>query len=116
MEEKELNYIVKLVRIDGTSVDLVETKEFSRAKDAWKASYMQWTEAVSERKPFVIEEPADNGYITAFDPSLIREILILPTEPIQKEDNPYKKRMRREGFSATFPTIAGGDLMDGGYT
>lgn len=114
MEEKELNYIVKLVRVDGTAVDLVETKEFSKAKEIWKASYTQWTDAVSERKPFIIEEPADNGFITAFDPSLIREILILPLGPAQKDDNPYKKRMRQEGFSATFPTF-GGDLMDGGY-
>lgn len=115
MENNELNYVVKLVRTDGSSVDLVETKEFSRAKEIWQGAYAQWTEVVAERRPFVIEEPADNGYITAFDPSLIREILILPVELQPKDDNPYRNRMRSQGFSATFPGTSGGDLMDGGY-
>jgi hypothetical protein len=115
MKETELNYLVKLIRVDGSSVDLVETKEFNKAKEIWQQSYLQWTDAVAERKPFVVEEPSDTGYITAFDPSLIREILILPVRLEEKSDNPYKQRMRKEGFSAMMGA-QGGDLLDGGYS
>lgn len=115
MRDNELNYLVKLVRIDGSSVDLVETKDFSRAKETWQSSYEQWAESVAERRPFVVEEPAETGYITAFDPSLIREILILPVELEQKSDNPYKKRMRKEGLTAMFNSV-GSELKDGGYS
>lgn len=115
MEKNELNYVVKLVRVDGSAIDLVETKEFNRAKEIWRKSYTQWTDSVAERKPFVIEEPCDNGFITAFDPSLIREILILPVTLEAKSDNPYKQRMRKQGLSAMM-SVAGNDLMDGGYT
>jgi len=113
MEKNELNYIVKLIRVDGSTVDLVETKEFNRAKEIWKESYTQWSESVAERRPFVVEEPCDTGFITAFDPSLIREILILPISLEEKSPNPYKNRMRTQGLAAT---MQGGDLMDGGYT
>ena len=41
MEKNELNYIVKLIRVDGSTVDLVETKEFNKAKEIWKQSYTQ---------------------------------------------------------------------------
>ena len=114
MEKSELNYLVKLIRVDGTTVDLVETKDFSKAKEIWSESHAQWTEAVSERRPYLIEDPADNGYITAFDPSLIREILILPVELEEKSDNPYKQRMRKQGLSSMV-AAQGEGLMDGGY-
>ena len=114
MEKSELNYVVKLVRVDGTTIDLVETKDFSKAKGVWLKGHTQWTDAVADRRPFLIEEPADNGYITAFDPSLIHEILILPVELEAKSDNPYKQRMRNQGLSSM---VVGGveGLMDGGY-
>ena len=105
-------YLVKLVRIDGNTVDLVETNDFSRAKEVWKGFYEQWAESSAERKPFVIEEPCDNGFITAFDPSLIQEIMILPLSKVPETDNPYKRRMNKEGLG---PMMSGTDLMDSGY-
>lgn len=110
-----VNYVVKLLRADGQIIDLVETIEFSMAKEVWKNAYLQWTESVSERRPFIVEEPSDNGFITAFDPSLIKEITIVPVEVQKQTDNPYKRRMNQQGFTATFPTIQG-DILDGGYS
>jgi hypothetical protein len=111
-KEENLTYLVKLLKKDGTNVDLVETEDFNEAMSIWKLGHEQWTSAVAERKPFLIEEPSDNGYITAFDPSLIIEICILPKVQQQTEANPYKRRMNSQGFSATFP--GGGQLLDGG--
>jgi hypothetical protein len=115
MSKEDLNYVVKLVRKDGNTVDLVETKEFSVAKSVWGKSHAQWAAAVEERRPYLIEEPCDNGFITAFDPSLIQEILILPVELQEQTDNPYKRRMQKEGFGGMFPGQGGSDLQDGGY-
>lgn len=114
-KEETLTYVVVLAKKDGTNVDLVETNDFNEAKEIWKLGHEQWTSSVAERKPFLIEEPSDNGFITAFDPSLISEIAILPKEVEQVEKNPYKRRMQTQGFSSTFPG-GGSQLMDGGYT
>ena len=70
---------------------------------------------MAERQPFVVEEPCDTGYITAFDPSLIREILIVPVQLEEKSPNPYKQRMRNQGLSAMIG-VGANDLTDGGYT
>lgn len=114
MKESQIIYLVRLYKVDSTSVDLVETTEFNKAKEVWKESYEQWTASVAERRPFVIEEPSDNGFITAFDPSLICEIAILPVGKQPKEANPYQRRMQQEGFGGTFPG-GGSDIIDGGY-
>jgi len=108
-------YLVKLIRNDGSTVDLVETSEFSEAKEVWKESYSKWTTSVSERIPFIVDKPTETGFMTAFDPSLIREILILPLQNKQESDNPYYNRMNKEGLSAMLGGGISSELTDGGY-
>lgn len=115
MSGNQLIYLVKLLRNDGSAVDLVETNEFSKAKEVWEESYTKWTDSVADRKPFVVSQPTDSGFMTAFDPSLIREILILPLTRQEESDNPYTKKMNKEGLSSMLGKGISSELTDGGY-
>lgn len=114
MENKELNYLVRIIRADGVNVDLVETEVFNDAKKIWEAAYSQWQECVTERKPYVVDQPAKTSFITAFDPSIIREVVILPVSLQKHSDNPYQNRMQKSGLSAMMGQPMG-DLQDSGY-
>lgn len=108
---KELTYLVRIVRIDERVIDLVETDDFSEAKGIWQKAHEQWTLAVSERRPFLVVEPI----VTAFDPSLIREVIVFPIQKQQKTDNPYKAKMQEKGLSAMFESSVYGNVLDQGY-
>ena len=106
---------MRIIRADGVNVDLVETEDFNDAKKTWETAYLQWQECVQERKPFVVEYPAKTSFITAFDPSVIREVVVLPVSLQKPSDNPYQNRMQKHGLGAMMGQPAG-DLLDNGYS
>ena len=114
--EQKVVYLVKVLRLDEKDIDLVETEEFSVANEIWEKAYTDWTLAVSERRPFVVKEPMEGQLMTAFDPSLIKEILLIPIELSSKGNNPYHQRMNKTGLGSMLNnTIVAGQNLDGGY-
>lgn len=117
MSEQTMHYIVAIVRVDKEEpIVLSRTDNFDEAKELWIKTHQEWTSAVAERRPFILEEP----FLTAFEPSLIREVVVAPkTVTKDTHDNPYKKSMQRTGLTAALQNNtfqSGSDILDGGYS
>lgn len=85
---------IKRKNEDHLSIEIGE--DFTKLKSAWERLHKEWTESISEKRPFVIETPV----VTAFDPGLINEISLAPYTGQQERDplNPYERQMQIDGF------------------
>jgi hypothetical protein len=110
-EEKKQLYEVVLFRNDGEHIIATQTEKYDSAFECWDKLTRDWTLAIKEKIPFIMKEPL----ITSFDPGLVKEILLRPLNevPEAKYDNPYSKKMMREGLSGMIGT--GSEILDGGY-
>lgn len=93
---------------------LTQADKFEDAKKVWNFAHEEWKNSVTEKRPFILEQPI----VTAFDPSLVLEILVTPIRSqARKSSNPYERATQRHGFTEVFnnPTGTVGDLTDQGY-
>lgn len=113
VEETKQVYEVQIIRIDQNHIVALTSDNYDKCFERWEELTKIWTEAIDGKKPLVLKDPV----VTAFDPGLVREITVRPvmTVPASKNDNPYHKRMVKEGLSNMLNNPAGSDLLDGGY-
>lgn len=114
VEEKKQVYEILIIRNDQNHISALQSDNYDKCFERWEELTKIWTEAVEGEKPFVLKDPI----VTAFNPGLIREITIRPVMTVSesKNENPYHKRMMKDGLSATLNNVTGGsDLLDGGY-
>lgn len=112
MDTKEqLTYSVVIYRKDNNHIIVSETVEYKQAETLWEELQQKWQTAHKEAIPYILKEPE----ITAFEPGLIFEIKIeaqtMNTINNMNHDNPYVKRMMKQGFSNTFSS-QGQNLVD----
>lgn len=113
-EKKQVVYEVLIIRNDQNHIMALQSDNYDKCFERWEELTKVWTEAVEGSKPFVLKDPV----ITAFNPGLIREITVRPvmTTTESKNDNPYHKRMLKNGLSNMLDNVTGdSDLLDGGY-
>jgi len=116
-EEKKL-YEVVILRLDGQHIVAVRTDNYDECYEKWQKLHAEWTETSNENRPFVLMEPV----ITAFNPTLIKEITLIPVveQTASKYNNPYQSEMVNKGLTETLNKYKGagqqgGDLLDNGY-
>ena len=81
--ESTQEYVVRMFRKDGEVLDLLKSDDFKKCKALWVNVTKQWQECHKEAQVFLLEKPI----ITAFEPGLISEILVLPyTNPVSNID------------------------------
>lgn len=103
-------YGVIICRTDGEHIMVVEDPDYDKCFAKWQETYTNWQTSAKEQQPFVLTAPV----VTAFAPALIYEIKLLPTnaqENASKTHNPYNSMMNEQGFSRTFPSRGGADLL-----
>jgi len=103
-------YGVIILRTSGDHIQAAESSDYNKCYERWKILQQEWTSASKEQRPFVLEDPV----VTAFSPSMIYEIKLIPvmTEQMASNShNPYQKNMNQNGFSSTFPGGSGIDLL-----
>ena len=102
-------YQVVILRTNGDHLSILETDNFQQCFSKWEELHTQWQECVKNNCPYIIQEPI----ITAFTPSMIYEISVVPVAPrdMNKTHNPYERQMYEQGFGKTFPG-QGYDLLD----
>lgn len=106
---KKQTYAVVLYRADGHDKVLLESDNFDACMSKWQELRTEWTTSVAEKRPFVLKKPM----VTAFDPSLVREICISVVPEIMKQsDNPYVSNMQAKGLTNM---LGGASVLDGGY-
>jgi len=102
MSNKTMVYQVVLLRTNGDHISILESDNYDKCYERWKELHTLWTACAKEVKPFVLEEPV----VTAFSPSMIYEINLIPMSQqptASNAHNPYQKAMQEQGFSRTFP-------------
>ena len=111
MAQAKMVYEVVILRQDGNHLSIIQSTDYDKCYEKWKALQTEWTNSVKEQKPFILEDPV----VTAFSPSMIYEIKLIP---IMAEDlaqsstkNPYAQKMNQNGFGQTFPGASGIDLL-----
>lgn len=105
------SYMVAVLRSDGNHIIMDEAVSFEGAREKWIYLTRYWEECVKEKKPFIIESPI----VTAFDPSMIYEIVLRP-KSTTTSNNPYQKEMQSKGLSEMMKGAGlGAGLLDGGY-
>jgi hypothetical protein len=110
MASDKMVYSVVILRSDGNHISVYESANYDKCYDRWRSLQEHWTLASKEQKPFLLEDPV----VTAFNPALIYEIKLVPVMPEEmatKSHNPYHQRMTQQGFSNTFPSGSGIDLL-----
>lgn len=114
-EETKTLYALHVLRRDGAHISVLESVNYDEVYDSWKELKERWTKCVQESLPFELNKPL----ITTFDPNLIYEITVKPVVETMANDknyNPYKEQMHKEGFSNTFGKSAmSSGIKDGGY-
>lgn len=111
MAKEKMVYAVIIFRRDSEHIQVIESTDYDKCYEKWKSLQLEWTASAKEQRPFILEDPV----ITAFTPSVIYEIKLIPVmseEMISKSHNPYQQRMTQNGFSNMFPQ-AGTDLLSG---
>jgi len=97
-----LVYGIVIFRTDGNHISVLEDPNYDKCFDCWKKVQMDWATAVKEQQPFILTNPI----VTAFSPSLIYEIKLIPVntkENVAKSNNnPYYAQMNEQGFSKSF--------------
>lgn len=109
ISKEKMVYEVIILRTDGQHIIAESSTEYEKCYSKWTILHNIWKEAAKEQQPFVIEEPI----VTAFSPSMIYEIRLIPVLPQEEEvksNNPYKRQMQEQGFGKTFPN-QGYDLL-----
>lgn len=111
--EQKVVYAVFVLRTDQQHITAIESDNYDECYETWESLHNVWMEASAENKPFVMTKPI----VTAFHPGLISEITLRPIveQSASKNQNPYQKNMVNNGFSNSFPTGGGVDLLDNGY-
>ena len=110
MNTKKEKYLIAILRKDGNHVFDLETENFEEAKKQWSKLIEYWESCIKEHKPFIVT----TTQISAFDPSLIYEIVIRPSTTLESDSsNPYKKRMMNNGLNKMF---GGPDILDSGFS
>lgn len=110
-KEEQVVYGVIVFRTDGQHVVVLENPNFDVCYAEWEKLHEAWTTSVKEQQPFKLTSPV----VTAFSPSMIYEIKLLPTntqQNVSKSHNPYYNAMNTNGFSQTFPTSGAVDLLN----
>lgn len=111
MAKEKLVYGVIVFRSDGQHIQAIESTDYDKCYERWKALQSEWAVAAKEQRPFVLEDPV----VTAFAPSMIYEIKLIPvmTEEMAQtaSKNPYASKMATQGFSQAFPGAGGIDLL-----
>ena len=115
-EESKTIYGLFILKRDGEHIVVSESDNYDEVFESWKNLKDQWTSCVQESKPFELIKPV----VTAFDPNLIYEITVKPvveTTATNKNYNPYREQMHKEGFSNAFAknAVLSGNNQDGGY-
>lgn len=109
-------YVVRMYRRDQEVIDIFRSTNFKECKAEWTKLHTQWQECHKEGQVFVLEKPL----VTAFEPGLISEIVVLPdSDPVNNidDDNPYKQQMQKQGLNHTMRGAGGlPDLLDGGFS
>lgn len=113
-EEKQI-YEVLVLRNDGQHMVAKSSDNYDTCFEAWKSLVAKWENAITNKIPLSIVEPV----VTAFDPGLIKEILLRPLMkvPESRYDNPYQKEMMNKGLSGVLKpgNVLNPDIMDEGY-
>jgi len=110
MAKEKMVYGVLIFRNNGEHIQALESTDYDKCYERWKALHNEWATASKEQRPFVLEDPI----VTAFAPGMIYEIKLIPImteEMASKSNNPYQQRMNQNGFSNTFPGGSGIDLL-----
>lgn len=111
MAKEKLVYGVIIFRQDAQHISAIESTDYDKCYECWKALQSEWATASKEQRPFVLEDPV----VTAFSPSMIYEIKLIPvmTEEMSTSasKNPYASKMATQGFSQSFPSAGGIDLL-----
>ena len=109
-KQEQMIYGVIVFRSDQQHVTVLESADYDACYEKWKLIQQEWTSAAKEQRPFILEAPV----VTAFAPSMIYEIALLPVMTKELADkasrNPYASQMSEKGFNRTFPG-AGQDLL-----
>jgi hypothetical protein len=109
-KQTEMVYQVVIFRSDQEHIRVLESASYDECYDRWKSVQQEWALAAKEQRPFVLEAPV----VTAFSPSMIFEVALLPVMTKELADkaakNPYAQQMSEKGFGRTFPG-AGQDLL-----
>lgn len=111
IEERQL-YALYILRKDSNHINVLESTDYDKVYKTWEELSSKWENSVKENKPFSLTSPI----VTCFNPNIIYEITIRVIDGSISENtnNPYKKRMAREGFSSTFGNYTS-PIKDGGY-
>lgn len=110
MTKDKMVYSVIIFRSDEKHIIVLESNDYNKCYEKWKFLQNAWVDSAKETKPFVLEDPI----VTAFAPSLIYEIKVIPVmaeEMANNSHNPYQQRMNQNGFMNTFPGASGMDLL-----
>lgn len=110
MAKEKMVYSVVILRQDGNHIQVLESGDYDKCYERWKLLQTEWATSAKEVRPFLLEDPV----VTAFTPSLIYEIKLVPVlteEMASKSHNPYQSRMNQQGFQNTFPGASGTDLL-----
>ena len=110
MAKEKLVYSVIVLRQDQQHLAIIESTDYDKCYQKWKDLQSEWSMAWKDQRPFTLEDPV----VTAFSPSLIYEIKLIPimtAEMESKSNNPYQQRMNQQGFTNTFPGGSGIDLL-----
>ena len=116
-EEKQV-YEVVIFRVDSNHIVLLQTTKFDEAVEEWEKVNKNWEESLSNKKPFKLMKPV----VTSFDPGLISEISVRPLTKVSEDkyDNPYQKKMMKEGLRNVLHQNVGhpinNQMLDEGYT
>ena len=109
-EEKKQIYMLVILRRDGRDIVVSESQDYDKMFEEYKEIASKWASCIKDNVPFALMKPV----VSTFDPGLIYEITITPVveTPANRYDNPYAKKMRREGLGA-MQTLS--ENLDEGY-
>jgi hypothetical protein len=107
-------YSVVILQATGEPLELLDSSKFDECKALFDKIEVDLEKARKTKGAlFKLRDP----YILSCDPQFIVRVMLVPKKvpKVTDSDNPYQKRMERQGFAATMKSPVS-ELTDEGYS